>query len=81
MTTKEGKSNPCVQNSLSDLKSKGTFVQQRDLGFKAKFEKQSPDLLRCTQARTGDEVALPDVGWKSKTRHHSEQTDGRAELE
>lgn len=41
----------CVWNILSDLKSKDTFVQQRDLDLTTPFKKQSPGLLGCTQAR------------------------------
>lgn len=67
---------PCVWNILSDLKSKDTFVQQRDLDLTAQFKKQSPGLLGCIQARNGDEMALPGIDWQSKIRCYSGQWMG-----
>lgn len=67
---------PCVWNILSDLTSKETFVQPGDLGLTAEFKKQSPAPLGCTEARTGNEMALPGIGWQSKIRCYPGQWMG-----
>lgn len=46
------------------------------MGLMAPTKKQNPDLLGCTQARTGDEMALPGIGQQSKARCHSGQWIG-----